>query len=308
MSADSQATGTNYLTSPSLANTGQFAFAVWWKLDGWSKHGFDTAIEIGNGGVAPNRKMVALQQDWSGTSGGNAHVMQFGAYDEASNQDASSGTIVSVTGTWIFCLFYINGNSLTVWYGTESGALSSYSVALPGSNTASDFNTVLLGTDNFGTLGVGELSWSSFRGARAWSNTTFNSTEATAERDSTTFAAAKATGLVNVLPLANGTSPETATTGSNWARTGTFVDDASNPTFGGTTYDVTPSDTLAVSDSLSNQVDKTLADAASITDSAIAGREQDRSASDTMAFDVDTVTAVNLAILDRTAGKNKFID
>lgn len=241
MSADSQAagqppspgTGANHLASPSLANTGIVAFCVYWKLNGWSKRpsGYDTPVSISNAAGVGSRRMVYVQQDSLG--GGNAQVVQAGAVKESPYLQIDSPTILTATGIWLFTFFLIQGTTLTVWWGPETGTLNSYTDTLPGGLTATDFVEARLGSDIFGSPGVGEMAWASFRGARAWVDEAFTGTEVTAERDSSTFAPAKSTGLVNVLPLVNGTNPEVATTGSNWTLTGTFANDASNPSFGG---------------------------------------------------------------------------
>src|SRR6185369_399803 len=67
----------------------------------------------------------------------------------------------------------------------------------------------------------------SYRGWRLWVDHIPSSF--TAERDSPTFSAFDTTGLVSALPLVNGTSPGTASSGTNWTLTGTFADDAGNP-------------------------------------------------------------------------------
>jgi hypothetical protein len=229
VSADSQASGTNYLALTGLTNSGQIAAGGWVKVNSINKRvsGYDTPVALTWGTTTPNRALIALQQDWSGS--GTAQQYQLGWYKEGGS-DGSSSVLFTTLGVWRFYFFYVNGTSLVVHYGTETGSLSSYSTTMSGL-TATDIDAVRLGSDNFGTVAVGELAHASFRGWKVWTNTTFTSGEVTSERDSATFAPVKSSGLISYIPIVNGTSPETATTGSNWTRTGTFTDDASNPSF-----------------------------------------------------------------------------
>lgn len=228
MSASSQSSGTNYLHLTSLTVTSAICFCAWVKVNSWAKHTYGTPMEMGANASGPSRVSVAYQQDWDGA--GTAQLMQFGWFNESGGQSGSSpaGTPIVTDSRWMFVMMYLSGTSLTIWYGEESGALSSYTATTAFS--ASAIKDLFLGSDRFSTTGVGELADASFRGARVWiDNATFNSTKATSERNSATFAPVEATGLVSDIRTANGTSPETATSGTSWTRTGTFTDDASNP-------------------------------------------------------------------------------
>lgn len=227
MSGSSQATGSNYLKSAALAPTTSVAACGWIKINSWNKNPYSNAIDFGYGTATPTRGALFYQQDWDGTAGGTAHIMQFGWYDEPSGLSGSSGTIVT-DSSWIFVFIYLSGTSLTVWYGTETGALSSYTATL--AFAAASVTDVRLGSDRFDS---GTPADASSRGWRIWTDTAFDATKATSERNSSTFAPVETSGLVTDVRIASGTNPEIATTGSNWTRTGTFADDASNPALGG---------------------------------------------------------------------------
>lgn len=230
MSASSQSSGTNYLTLSGLSQLTQFAACGWFKLNSWTKLNYGTVVDVGFGNSNPSRGTICLQQDWDGS--GSAHTLQPAWYRESTSATNSFSSIQNSTGVWMFVFIYVNTTSLTIYYGTETGSLSTVTDTI--TITAAEITSIILASDRFGSAGVGELADVSLRGWRVWSDTTFNSSEVTAERDSSTFAPVKTSGLVSDTRMASGTNPETATSGSSWTRTGTFTTDASNPAFGTT--------------------------------------------------------------------------
>lgn len=236
MSASSQAAGTNKLTLAVTVTT-SISVCVWIKVNGFDKHGFDAPVTLEN--AAGTYVAVGLGQDANG-AGTADHMDGFhfkgsgGAFEHVDN-------IISATGVWTFFCAVMNGTTVDLYWGTETGALS-HQQWTGVDFSASGITQVVLASDKFG-----DLASCSYRGWRTWVDTALNSTEATAERDSQTFAAVKA-GVTSDIRIANGTNPETATAGTSATRAGTFTDDASNPSFNSNVSaagNVSPADSFA---------------------------------------------------------------
>lgn len=227
MSASSQATGTNELHRTISVSTA-VTICGWAKVNAFDKGGAGNfgnivTLELPSGGGA--YRIVALQQDPAGD--GSADFYKWTWFNDGTSGTAvSTGTPISATGVWTFLAIVVSGTSNATadfYWGTETGALSHEQLT-------TDFSAAVLTNAILASDFFTEISNTSYRGWRTWL-AALNSTELTAERNSTSFAPVRATNLDSDIRIVNGTSPETATTGGNWTRTGTFADDASNPSF-----------------------------------------------------------------------------
>lgn len=221
MSGSSQATGHNCLDI-TIAPTTSVTLCGWVKVNTYDKVAFDSVFEVA-GGTGGSYRGIGFQQDPDGA--GNADLFRFFWYNGSDSSYASVPTdLFTSTGSWLFVAAVQSGTALDFYWGTESGSLSHAS--LTPSFSASLFTYVRLASDHAGTP---EDTNSSFRGWRLWVDEALTSTQLTVERDSDSFKAIHTTGLVSELPIVNGTSPGTASRGTNWTLTGTFADDSSNP-------------------------------------------------------------------------------
>lgn len=220
MSASSQAAGANNLARTITVTTAA-TLCGWAKINAYDKTvgGEICALELPSG-VA--YRGVFLQQDAAGPGTGDFY--NFSWFNQISGGSGATANVLSTAGVWTFVAIVISGTTNAVadfYLGAETGALTHLTLT-------TDFSAAVLTRGIIASDFFGNDSNTSYRGWRLWL-AALNSTELTSERDSQTFAAVRSSNLDSDIRIVNGTSPETATSGGNWTRTGTFADDASNP-------------------------------------------------------------------------------
>lgn len=220
MSGSTQATGRNAI-SRALTSPAALTLCCWVKVNAYDKTGFDSYFSIENAAGGASFKGIGLQQDAAGA--GTADLIEGYWFNGSGPAHAETPTLISDTGVWHFFAMVWSGTAITIYYGTETGTLSTQTLTANFNST--DATIAFLGTDS-----GSENANASFRGARLWL-AALTSGEITAERDSTTFAAVRSSNLDSDVRIASGTAPNVATTGTSWTLLGTWADDASNPAF-----------------------------------------------------------------------------
>jgi hypothetical protein len=223
VSASTGAAGSNSLGLTGITVVTSILQCLWLRVNSWTKtpaYGIAQAI----GGVpGGNAIAVGLLQGGAGT-GGESRLDAIW-YNAGFNSILTSA--ITTLSTWYFVYFSVTGttNAAVDFYrGTESpGSLTLNSAT---SNFgANQLDYTFLGGDNGGAQLTNVSMW----GARTWLNVTHTRDQVVQEWSSRTGAPVNTTGLLSYLPIATGTNPEVAATGTNFVRTGTLTTDASNP-------------------------------------------------------------------------------
>jgi hypothetical protein len=222
VSSSSQAAGTQSLERSPLTIVSSLIQGGWFYPRGWDK----TVYGIGAvaGGV-PGGGPIALGliQGAMGTGGEDRY--DFIWYNAGFNSVLTSA--ITTLNVWYYAHWIVNGTSnatITFYLATEQpGSLAVYNATT--NFSAAQLSYSLLGGDAGGT----QMSYSAYRGWKTWIDVTHTPDQVVQEWSSRTFAPVNAAGLHSDIRLVNGTAPGTATTGSNWAETGTWQSGPSDP-------------------------------------------------------------------------------
>jgi hypothetical protein len=203
----------------------------------------------------------------------------FGLGDTDNGPEDNVGSTANTTA-WIFVAWTINSSGASSYYwGNETTAPSVLATATL-SGTISDLYV--------GHPYSPDESNGKYSSVKAW-KTNLTSTEILAEYNSK--APVKTASLYTYLSCDNGSTlgADQSGLGNNWTNvaggTGTWTMDTDQPSlFGGSTFTVTPSDTVAVTDALApaTQYERDNSDTVSVTDSIGVGRQRDEFLTDSI--------------------------
>lgn len=192
-------------------------------INAWDKTTFGSFLtfeDIGADGGGSDDHLIGFQQDADGA--GTADELM-GYHFDSGGGGATTAAITTSTGVWLVLGITLSGTSAVLyWRVGTTGPLSTASYT-------TGFNATTITRATIASDLFDEHANGSFWSARLWVGATLSGSEMLAEAMSGDGAPVRTSNLDSHLALADGTNPETATTGTNWTRTGTFVTGATNP-------------------------------------------------------------------------------